>query len=181
MSVTKLAYKLLLASAGLMVVVSPPVATAKDAKEKTVDPSAGAKTVVLWRSPDDIASRNLLYGPGGKSHEPQGAFVFVKEDLDGTNPKFVVRDKDGVKWKVKMGNEARPETVASRVAWAVGYYTDEDYFVPSLHVQSMPAHLHRGQNMVASDGSVNDVRLKREEEKLRIGRGVRVPSPGRES
>jgi hypothetical protein len=132
---------------------------------KRAERSAGIKTVVLWRDPVDIASRNLFYGPGGKEHQPHGKFVFVKEDLDGTNPKFVVRDQDGVKWKVKMGNEARPETVAARITWAVGYYADEDYFVPILHVQGMPAHLHRGQKMVEPDGTVRDVRLKREDAK----------------
>src|SRR4029077_18425504 len=70
---------------------------------------------VLWRNPTDIASRNLFYGPGGESHLPEGSFTFVEEDLDGSNPKFVVRDQDGVKWKVKLGLEARPETVASRL------------------------------------------------------------------
>jgi hypothetical protein len=126
---------------------------------------AGAKTIELWKEPKDISARNLYYGPGGKAHQPHGNFVFVKEDLDGTNPKFVVRDQDGVKWKVKMGNEARPETVATRIAWAVGYYTNEDYFVPRLLVTGMPAHLHRGQNLVSRDGSVYGVRLKREEVK----------------
>src|SRR5665213_4113767 len=75
----------------------------------------------LWREPSDIGSENLFYGPGGKEHEPHGPFTFVKEDLDGTNPKYNVRDKDGGKWKIKLGAEAQPETVASRFVWAVGY------------------------------------------------------------
>src|ERR1700760_1414072 len=53
----------------------------------------------LWREPSDIRSENLLYGAGGKEHEPHGPFTFVKEDLDGTNPKYNVRDSDGTKWK----------------------------------------------------------------------------------
>lgn len=116
---------------------------------------------VLWRSPTAIASRDLFYGPGGKEHEPHGTFTFVKEDLNGTNPKFDVQDQDGVKWKVKLGAEARPETVASRLIWAVGYFANEDYFVQDLQIQNMPAHLHRGQKLVGPDGSVHDVRLKR--------------------
>jgi hypothetical protein len=115
----------------------------------------------LWRSPADVASRDLFYGPGGKEHEPHSTFTFLKEDLEGTNPKFVVRDQDGTKWKVKLGAEARPETVASRLTWAVGYFTNEDYFLQDLQVRDMPAHLHRGQKMVASDGLVHNVRLKR--------------------
>ncbi|MBZ5726991.1 MAG: hypothetical protein LAP87_18590 [Acidobacteriia bacterium] len=124
--------------------------------------SAPGRPAVLWRNPTDIQSRNLFYGPGGKEHEPHGTFTFVKEDLAGTNPKFVVEDRDGVKWKVKLGAEARPETVASRLVWAAGYSASEDYFVPRLPVRGLPARLHRGWKLVTSDGSVADVRLKRE-------------------
>jgi hypothetical protein len=103
-----------------------------------------------------------LYGPGGAEHLPRGKFTFVEEDLDGTNPKFVARDSDGVKWKVKMGLEARPETAASRLLWSVGYFANEDYFVADLQVDNIPEHLHRGQNYVSAGGIVHDVRLKRD-------------------
>ena len=56
---------------------------------------------VLWTEPKDWATRNLYYGSGGQRHEPHGPFTFVKEDRGGTNPKFVVRDREGVEWKVK--------------------------------------------------------------------------------
>jgi hypothetical protein len=115
---------------------------------------------VLWHNPTDIASRNLFYGPGGEQHAPHTRYTFVKEDLDGTSPKFVVRDENGVKWKVKLGEETRPEVVASRLVWAVGYFTNEDYFLPELHVEDMPL-LHRGQNLVEPGGTVRNVRLKR--------------------
>jgi hypothetical protein len=62
---------------------------------------------------------------------------------------------------VKLGDEARPETVASRLVWAVGYFTNEDYFLPELRVENMPSHLKRGQRLVAPDGSFHNVRLKR--------------------
>jgi hypothetical protein len=114
----------------------------------------------LWRDPGDISSRNLYYGPGGKVHEPQGTFTFEKEDMEGSNPKFDVVDRDGVKWRVKMGDEARPETVASRLVWAVGYFANENYFMPVAHVQNMP-RLRRGANLVSPDGTVPNVRLKR--------------------
>jgi hypothetical protein len=123
-----------------------------------IDASKG--TPVLWRDPADIASRNLFYGPGGKAHEPQGTFTFDKEDMSGTNPKFDVVDQDGVKWRVKLGPEARPETVASRLVWGVGYFANEDYFMPVLRVQKMQ-RLRRGRNLVSADGTVHDVRLKR--------------------
>jgi hypothetical protein len=120
-----------------------------------------SKTEMLWRDPVDISSRDLYYGPGGKDHKPLSSFTFVKEDLNGTNPKFVVRDQDGIKWKVKLGDEARPETVASRFVWAAGYFASEDYFVLDMKVRDMPPHLHRGPDFVAPDGSLPNVRLRR--------------------
>lgn len=157
MFVKKLAYRVALTSTlGLTLCAAP--------KKPAVE-AASIKPAMLWHDPVDLSSRNLFYGPGGQAHQPHGKFVFVKEDLDGTNPKFVVRDQDGVKWKVKLGNEARPETVASRMAWAVGYYANEDYFLRDLHVEGMPFRLHRGQNLVARDGTMHNVRLKREDEK----------------
>jgi hypothetical protein len=118
-------------------------------------------TAVLWRNPDDIKSRNLFYGPGGEKDAPHTTYTFEKEDMNGTSPKLIVRDENGVRWKVKMAAEARPETVASRLVWAVGYSTNEDYFLLALHVEEMPEHLRRGQNFVGPKGTVNNVRLKR--------------------
>jgi hypothetical protein len=117
---------------------------------------------VLWRAPQDIASRNLFYGPGGKSHHPGRIFTFVKQDLKGSNPKFVVQDENGQRWKVKLGDEARPETAASRLVWAIGFFADEDYFMADLQVQGLTGHLSRGQNLVETNGSVHNARLERE-------------------
>jgi len=124
---------------------------------------------ILWSNPSDWATRNLFYGPGGKQHQPHGPFTFEKEDRDGTSPKFTVHDAGGVKWKVKLGLEARPETAASRLIWAAGYYANEDYFVRRMQIDGMPDHLRRGQKLIAPGGVVYDARLKREadgEEKL---------------
>ena len=134
-------------------------------KKQVVSAAEREGTPVLWTDPADITSRNLYFGPGGPKDQPHGPFTYIKEDLDGTNPKFDVRDADGMKWKVKLGDEARPETTATRLVWAVGYYTNEDYFLPNLQVAGMPAHLHRGEKLIArygSTGTIQNVRLKRE-------------------
>ena len=133
--------------------------------QKKRDPKVevtGSATVVLWRNPVDVAARDLLYGPGGKSHEPRGTMTFVEEDRDGSNPKFDVRDNDGVKWKVKLAEEVRSETAASRLIWAAGFTTNEDYYVGELRVSEMPDRLHRGQKYVDRDGTVHHARLKRD-------------------
>jgi hypothetical protein len=124
--------------------------------------SAGASTPVLWADPQDISSRSLFYGPGGMDDQPpQGRYTFVEEDLGGTNPKIVVKDQNGVKWTVKLGAEAKPEIAATRLTWGIGYFATEDYFLHDLKVDGLPAHLHRGQRMVAADGTMHGVRLKR--------------------
>ena len=144
----------------VMITGFPALSAVKKKREGKVETTISGPSV-LWRNPQDIATRNLFYGPGGEQHQPRGPFLFLKEDLDGSNPKFIVRDQDGVRWKVKLGTEARPETAASRLVWAVGYFADEDYFLTDLRVDNMPPRLHRGQKLVASDGSIHGVRFKR--------------------
>lgn len=131
------------------------------AAPKKVAKEASNATPVVWEDPVDIATRDMIYGPGGKQHQPDGPFKFVKEDLNGTNPKYVITDADGVKWKLKLGEEAHPETVASRLVWAVGYFADEEYFLPDLKVDNVPSNLHRGENRVEPDGLMHNARLKR--------------------
>src|SRR5882724_1581822 len=126
--------------------------------------SAAASTRVpsaaLWRDRGSIESLNLLYGAGGKEHQPAGKFTFVKEDKQGTAPKFEVVDEQGVRWKVKLGEETQSETAATRLVWAAGYFTDEDYYLPELRVENMPK-LDRGHKFVSADGVVHGVRLER--------------------
>src|SRR5262245_9578236 len=96
----------------------------KPAPRKKAD--AGEGPAVLWREPTDIATRDLYYGPGGKAHEPHGTFTYQGLDSQGSNPKIDVVDENGVKWRVKIGKEARSETAASRLIWATGYFANED-------------------------------------------------------
>jgi hypothetical protein len=72
-----------------------------------------------------------------------------------------------VKWKIKLGPEAEPEVAASRLVWAAGYFTDEDYFVSKIRVAGLPERLHRGQDLIAPDGTMRKVRFKRENEDLK--------------
>ena len=65
--------------------------------------------------------------------------------------KFYVEDNEGVQWLVKVGEEAQPEIAATRFVWAMGYFTDEDYYLPAIRVSGIP-HLHRGNNSIAPGG-----------------------------
>ena len=92
---------------------------------------------------------------------PHPPFTFIKEDVGGSSPKYTVSGADGVKWKIKLGPEARAETAASRLVWAAGYFATEDYLVPDLKVDGVPKHLQRGQGFIKAGGEVRDARLKR--------------------
>jgi len=122
--------------------------------------NAPAAAAGLWQDRGDITSLNLLDGPGGKEHRPAGKFTFIKEDKQGGSPKFEVVDEQGVHWKAKLGTEAQSETVATRLVWAAGYFTDEDYYLPELRVEKMPK-LSRGREFISDDGVVRSVRLER--------------------
>jgi len=136
----------------------------KEPKDRP-DYAESARSGALWVSPDDIQTRNLLYGSGGERREPHGnTFTFEKEDMHGSNPKMDVRDSDGVKWKLKLGTEPRPETAASRLLWAAGYFTTDDYLVKDARIEELPVSLRRGRDLIGPGGEVHDVRLKRNPE-----------------
>ena len=117
-------------------------------------------THVLWLDPGDTASRDLRYGPGSKERTPTGKFKFLQEETGGANAKFDVEDEQGVRWRIKLGPEAKTETAATRLLWAVGYFADENYYVPELRVEGMPK-LSRGQEFVSADGIVHGAGLER--------------------
>lgn len=161
------AFKILLTSfLGLLILLVPPANHAqKPAKPKKVSaqPSAVAAppTTAIWTPPIDIRTRNLYYGPGGKNGQPKGKMTFIKEDMDATSPKFVVEDEAGVKWKVKLGPEAQPETVATRLLWAAGFFVDESYYMAQIKVEKLP-RLNRGRQFVYDGGFVRGARLERD-------------------
>src|SRR5262249_19358377 len=155
MTTKKLAVLLLLLTGTLPVICQD---SAKAAKASEISP-------ILWSQPTDIRSRNLLYGAGGADDQPQPPLKFIKEDLHGTSPKFRAEDRNGVKWTVKIGIEAKPETAAAHLLWAVGYFTDEDYLIKQSEISDLPEHLKRGQKFVAW-GGLRDVRLKRHPKKI---------------
>jgi hypothetical protein len=145
-----------LISLALLTIAAPALAAPAEGKQtRRADALAW-----IWEDPTDIQSRDLLEGQGGEKHEPKGPFTFEKEDMNGTNPKYDVRDADGKKWKVKLGEEVQSETTASRFVWAVGFFADEDYFLPTVKIEGLPHSLKRGQKDFDPDGAVHNVRMK---------------------
>ena len=128
------------------------------------DAALASSKAVLWTDPGDIRSRDLFYGIGGKAHQPAQPLQFVEEEKRGSSPKFDVKDADGKKWKGKLGPEARPEIVAARLLWAIGYNANENYLLPEGKVEGLPARLSRGEEFRMSNGALRDLRLQRHPE-----------------
>lgn len=129
--------------------------TQKNNDDQPVDPSR-LRNPVLWHYPGSIASLDLFYGQGGKEGQPVAPFQFESEDMHGTNPKFDVLDGRHTKWRVKLGDEAQPEVVASRLLWAVGYFVEDDYVLPEAHIENL--HIERGAAL-APGGHIEDARF----------------------
>jgi hypothetical protein len=137
--------------------ISCPVVTLAQSSAKASSSAAPA----IWQDPGNIKAKDLFNGPGGEKHRPQLPVKFLKEDRHGQNSKFEVEDANGTKWKAKLGIEAQPEVVATRLLWAIGYFTNENYYLSNLEVKKLPAHLHRGQGHVISPGHLDGARLQR--------------------
>jgi hypothetical protein len=135
----------------------PRQAAGAEKQQKSTGPAS------IWHDPGKIPSLNLLYGAGGKEHEPApGPFKFIKEDTNGTSPKFDIEDSSGVEWRAKLRIDAKTDTAASRLLWAVGYYVTEDYYLPQVKVEGLNKRaISRGQKYISNDGVLQGARLKR--------------------
>ncbi|MEP7212840.1 MAG: hypothetical protein ABI791_07185 [Acidobacteriota bacterium] len=88
---------------------------------------------VLWESV--TGERDLYYGPGGEDVKPDLRKVtFIKEDKNGHNKKFEIKDAKGRTWIAKLGSEAQPETAAVRILYGIGYKTEINYLVPKITI-----------------------------------------------
>ena len=107
--------------------------SASPAQKKSKNPAAKNK-VVMWERVN-IAKRDLFYGPGGKAMMPDlRKITFIKEEKEGHNKKYRIKDGSGKVWVAKLGREAQPETAAVRLLWGLGYKTEINYLVPTLTI-----------------------------------------------
>lgn len=93
----------------------------------------------LWHDPGAVGQLDLLHGPGGKEQMPDPPFIFEQEEPQKSKASATidVHDGTGRKWRVELGRDARPEVAASRLLWAVGYWTDDDYVLWKASVQDL--------------------------------------------
>jgi hypothetical protein len=96
----------------------------------------------LWVEPHDLESRDLFHGPGGAAlaPDPSAPFELVAVDNSGYSPGYDVRDARGAQWSVKIGIEAQPEVVASRVLWAIGFHQPATYLLSNWQLIGNQVH-----------------------------------------
>jgi len=113
--------------------------TAQDRDKK--DKKAGPITnPILWENVD-TASLDLFNGPGGTAMRPDISRIeFIKEETQGHNKKFRIKDAKGQIWVAKLGSEAQPETSAVRLLHGLGYKTEVNYLVPELTIPGKGTH-----------------------------------------
>jgi hypothetical protein len=108
---------------------TPP--TRKQQKQQKQAPEG---TPIMWERVN-ISRRDLFYGPGGRDMQPDlSRITFIKEETNGHNKKYRIKDGAGRTWVAKLGREAQPETAAVRLMWALGYKTEINYLVPSITI-----------------------------------------------
>lgn len=118
-----------------------------------------ANAQILWKAPPAIGVPDWVSGPGGPEAAPRPPFRFVKENLDGTNPKIDVADSEGRNWVVKFGSEVHSDTFTARFLYAVGYASTPTFFVPKGVIEDVHG-LKRAKAFVAKDGSFCNARFK---------------------
>ncbi len=118
-----------------LVLLSGLTFTAQAQKKQNKEKKVYTGTPVMWQTPHDIESRNLLLGAGGEAMKPDLSRVtFIEQKTEGWSTKYRVRDGKGNEWMAKLSKEAQPEAAANRLLWAIGYETEISYLVPELEI-----------------------------------------------
>ncbi len=95
---------------------------------------------IMWE-PVEIEKRDLFLGPGGTEWQPDLSRIeFLKEETEGHNKKYRIKDGKGRTWVAKLGREAKPETAAVRLIWGLGYKSEINYLVPKITIPGKGTH-----------------------------------------
>lgn len=117
----------------------------------------------IWRDPGDVSRLDLAAGPGGDAGRPAPPFTFLEEHLTGSQPCVSVRDGRGLVWRVKWGHEVNAEALATRLAWAAGYFVEVTYYVAEGRVEGA-GELQRAASCLDEQGRFRHGRFELEEQ-----------------
>jgi hypothetical protein len=129
---------------------------------RATDRPLHAVSSVIWRDPGDVSKLDLASGPGGHDGAPRPPFVFIEEHVSGSRPCVSVRDARGLEWRVKWGDEVNSETLATRLAWAAGYFAETTYYVDSGRIEDV-GDLQRAASCVDRNGFFRHARFELDE------------------
>ena len=118
---------------------------------------------VIWRHPGDVSRLDLAAGPGGPEGAPRPPFRFIEEHFTGSQPCVSVRDAHGLVWRIKWGDEVNAEALATRLAWAAGYFVETTYFVAKGRVEGA-TDLQRAATCVDANCEFRDARFELDEQ-----------------
>jgi hypothetical protein len=112
-------------------------------KRPATKPAAAQPGASLWVRPDNLAARDLFYGPWGRERapSPDAVYTLVERKHTGVNPGMTVVDSEGREWSVKQappGNfdaEAPVEIAVSRLLSAIGYHQTPSYFLRTFKLK----------------------------------------------
>lgn len=99
-------------------------------KSTSAHPPSREQLAELWIDPG-TTPRDLASGVGAGHVRPEldGRYTVLDRDTRGFSITYRVRDRRGAEWNVKIGPEAQPEVVASRIVWGVGFHQVPSFFV----------------------------------------------------
>ena len=117
----------------------------------------------VWEDRGTLDPRKVYFGAASLASDPLARLPsapfshFEPDDKDkmATSPKAKVKDAKGVKWTVKFGEEVHADTVAPRLAWALGFGAVDGYFVGTGKISGIDANtdLGREKGVILPDGA----------------------------
>jgi hypothetical protein len=138
---------------------------------KSKDAGLPAGTAKIWEDRGELTPAKVYWGAHGLlsdplSRLPAPPFSHFKLDVDGkaTTPKAKLADSKGVEWTAKFGEEIHSDTVAPRLAWALGFGAVEGYYVDKGTIQGIEANTNLGilKDIIQPNGTfTSGARFKR--------------------
>jgi hypothetical protein len=120
---------------------------------------------VIWRHAGPLTPAEIEAGPCGLRGAPAPPFHFVEEHDTGSQPTVSVRDAAGRDWRVKWGAEVHTEVFGTRLAWALGYFAEQSYFVPAGQIFGA-RELRRAKACIDQNGAFTDARFELDERRV---------------
>jgi hypothetical protein len=114
---------------------------------------------MIWRHPGSLAAADIEAGPCGPRGAPVPGFHFIEEHDTGSQPTVSVRDAAGHEWRVKWGPEVHTEVFGTRLAWALGFFAEQSYFVPAGQITGVH-DLRRAKACIDENGAFTDARFE---------------------